>query len=858
MRSKFSVNPAWPQVLGLLSIAVALLAGGGPIYLPRCVATYYYADPLRCNALLTSGSWQDLGHKNWQPEGCMLHPYGAKDGATCLATRDIAFVGDSVTRKLFFQFAHLLDPSLPTSPKKDDQKHQDHELRTANGTRISFYWDPFLNGTYITTILGPTPSNHERHPPALLALGSGLWYLRYAKASGGIPGWGANIENIFNKLSDPSRMAADSIVMLPVEEVVANKLSPERGLTMHSSDIDAMNSDLLHRAAQHALLSGPSAVHIPMVFNSMLDPSATEDGIHFNDLVVQKQANILLNLRCNDELPKRLPYSKTCCNGYPWPNLIHTILLVGMVISIPVLCYLTAGPFADLRTIFGAALSPSVLPYIILSAGLALIYLSDRSWLWLKEQKQFNPWTFTFLCLATVLVGLGTLKRADNDQGFLNRDQTDEWKGWMQLIILIYHYLGASKVSGIYNPIRVLVASYLFMTGYGHTTFYLRKADFGFKRIAQVLVRLNLLTLCLAYIMDTDFVFYYFSPLVSWWYLIIYATMALGPRLNTRTPLLLLKVFFSAALTTYFMWQPRLLESCFYMLQAIFGINWSAREWAFRVNLDLWIVYVGMLASIFVVKAREHRLTDHHLWPLASKVGIAGSVLVLVWFFAFELWQESKFTYNLWHPYISFLPVLAFAILRNASTVLRSVSSTAFAFVGKCSLETFIIQYHFWLAGDTKGVLLVLPGSRWRPVNFVLTSIMFLYLSDRMAWATTQITTRICNEGQTQPSLPNPVSTAPRIIVSTPGQIGSEYIQEVELPSRASPDLSSKEGQDVLAEPDTPIRPRRWLDRLAEQPSSSPSSSKQSALSSVFTDLRGRVLFGLLVMWALNLLWVYT
>jgi hypothetical protein len=40
----------------------------------------------------------------------------------------------------------------------------------------------------------------------------------------------------------------------------------------------------------------------------------------------------------------------------------------------------------------------------------------------------------------------------------LNRDQTEEWKGWMQFMFLLYHYYHAEEV---YNSIRVMITCYV-------------------------------------------------------------------------------------------------------------------------------------------------------------------------------------------------------------------------------------------------------------------------------------------------------------------------------------------------------------------------------------------------------------
>jgi len=46
------------------------------------------------------------------------------------------------------------------------------------------------------------------------------------------------------------------------------------------------------------------------------------------------------------------------------------------------------------------------------------------------------------------------------------RDHTEEWKGWMQVMFVWYHYFAAKEW---YNWIRIYIACYVWMTGFGKT-----------------------------------------------------------------------------------------------------------------------------------------------------------------------------------------------------------------------------------------------------------------------------------------------------------------------------------------------------------------------------------------------------
>ncbi|KAF9946253.1 hypothetical protein BGZ72_000503, partial [Mortierella alpina] len=602
-------------------------------------------------------------------------------------------IGDSSVRQLFYAVVKKAVPDAST----DADRHAFVYFKDVTlNTTFEFYWDPFLN------ITGPISAwSSEEKPsrkPSILLVGSGLWYLRHSDWTGGVAKWREVMQMRIDQMSDPSSSVSDHVFIAPISAVNTEKLSHERMKTLLPTDINAMNT-FLKEATRN------STITVPFSWTHMTETSAdaTEHGLHSEEKVRTAEADVLLNFLCNNKLPKQPPMSATCCYDYPANRWFQTVMLIIFLLWLPLAHYMQN--IHSNSAMSKLLPSPTILRAMtVMAASVLYMYFADRTSLFAKNNKMYSSSTFAILLLLIVFAGCVTFKESDKNATFLNRDQTDEWKGWMQLVILTYHYVGASGVSPIYNPVRMLVASYLFMTGFGHFVFFYKKADFGFKRVATIMVRLNLLTILIIHMMDTTYLTYYFAPLVSFFYLIIYAMMYVGHSLNHKPIFILSKIVITAIITALFVHVPSIIDTVFAALGSVFGISWSSSEWRFRLQLDVWIVFVGALVGYGSIKAQELSITDHTRWNIIRQSAIALSVvgvLGYVWFAA----SRNKFEYNIYHPLISWIPIISFVVLRNSTTTLRSTTSTFCAFIGKCSLETFVAQYHIWLAGDTKGIL---------------------------------------------------------------------------------------------------------------------------------------------------------
>jgi hypothetical protein len=317
----------------------------------------------------------------------------------------------------------------------------------------------------------------------------------------------------------------------------------------------------------------------------------------------------------------------------------------------------------------------------------------------------------------------------------LNRDQTEEWKGWMQFMFLLYHYHHAEEV---YNLIRILITCYVWMTGFGNFSFFYLKGDYGIVRLLQMLWRLNFLVVCLCLTQGTTYILYYICLLHTYYFLVTYATMRIASHVNHSKWGIRFKLAIVAVII-FLVWDVdtgffRLIHYPFLsekpMLGAASGSMW---EWYFRSSLDHWSTYLGMIfalnypiTSLFYRKLEQRPL----VWEILTK-GIVGAALVgasYVW--VTGPFMQNKTDYNLTNAYFGFIPLITYIYLRNLTPYLRSYSMELLHQLGKTTLETYLMQHHIWLTSNAKSLLTLVPG--WPKVNFLVVTIIYYLVARRL------------------------------------------------------------------------------------------------------------------------------
>jgi len=272
-----------------------------------------------------------------------------------------------------------------------------------------------------------------------------------------------------------------------------------------------------------------------------------------------------------------------------------------------------------------------------------------------------------------------------------------------------------------------------------------------------MLFRLDFLVIVICAVVSNAYVVYYICGMHTYWFLSVYATMAICSSYNDHRVVMAVKLCLYAVFNALVFELPSVGHFVFRPLTFVVGLkrpdlainsttvqeNGDLHEWLFRVGLDHWACLVGMLCAYNYPhwESFMQRIeSDKRQLPVfgIQTVNVVKSAILLVMVSVFVLWyaifasETSKVEYNKLHPYTSSIPIITFIVVRNLWPCLRTHYIGLFAWLGKITLETYLSQLHIYLQSNAAHLISYIDSNRYPLLNFSIATAIYLIISFRL------------------------------------------------------------------------------------------------------------------------------